>query len=63
VPCRVQVNPESCPGLDINLAGAQRQHLLFTDIEIRHIEVQVSLLRVLVTWPHRRLVARSALES
>ncbi len=63
VPCRVQVNPEGRPGLHISLAGTQRQHVLLTDVEIRHIEVQVSLLRVLVTRPHRRLVARSTLES
>jgi hypothetical protein len=63
VPCRVQVNPEGRPGLHISLAGTQREHVLLTDIEIRHIEVQVSLLRVLVTRPHRRLVARSTLES
>jgi hypothetical protein len=49
--------------LNIGLAGTQRQHLLLADVEVRHVEVQVRLLGLVVARPHRGPVARRALES
>jgi len=60
--CRIQEHTERLTRLELGFPCAYRQHPLLTDIEVRHIEIDVRLLWMLGTWPHGRYMIGSELK-
>jgi len=58
----VDEDAEARAGLDVCLAGTQRENLFLGGVEIIDVEVEVGLLWPLAAWPHGRLVIGRELE-
>ena len=50
---RIEEHSERRVGLQRRLAGTDVEHRSLTRVEVRHVEVKVHLLRMVVTWPYR----------
>ena len=59
---RIEVDAKERARLHVVLAGTDRQYRQFADIKVIDFEVEVLLLRVLLTGPLRGLVVVDALE-
>jgi acyl-CoA reductase-like NAD-dependent aldehyde dehydrogenase len=62
VPNRVEEHTKRLPRLELRFTGAERQHLLLTNVEINDIEVEMGLLRMTTARPSRRLERVDTLE-